>query len=98
MKDLESHEDIKFYIKLPSGFKIDTPLGKYNPVWAVVFDGDEKVYFVAETKGSNDLYDEHLGESERGKILSGRKHFDEISVKYIAPVSSFNNVITILNS
>ncbi|MHB8335820.1 MAG: restriction endonuclease [Ignavibacteriaceae bacterium] len=51
--DLESGE-ILVYAKLPSGFKIPTPVGNYNPDWAIVFDTDQfkYVYFIAETKGS----------------------------------------------
>jgi type III restriction enzyme len=51
-KDLESREDVKFYIKLPYWFKIPTPIGEYNPDWAIVFEKDKRVYFVAETKGA----------------------------------------------
>lgn len=93
MKSLEDNEDVKFYIKLPSWFKIDTPVGGYNPDWAVVFDGDERVYFVAETKGADDLHDNSISIDEKGKILSGRAHFEEVGVKYIAPVMSVNTVL-----
>ncbi|MCZ9335509.1 restriction endonuclease, partial [Klebsiella pneumoniae] len=53
-EDLEKNEAVKVYAKLPSWFKIPTPLGSYNPDWAVVVDdsGQEKLYFVVETKGS----------------------------------------------
>ncbi|MEX2409908.1 MAG: DEAD/DEAH box helicase, partial [Candidatus Paceibacterota bacterium] len=47
-KDLESMEKVKFYIKLPNWFRIDTPLGSYNPDWGVVFNGDKRMYFVSE--------------------------------------------------
>lgn len=91
MKSLESDEGVKFYIKLPGWFKIPTPLGNYNPDWAVVFDGDKRVYFVAETKGSDDINDDHLGAGERGKILSAKRHFHEVGVDYVAPVSSLQS-------
>ncbi|HGA1492815.1 TPA: type III restriction endonuclease subunit R, partial [Streptococcus suis] len=53
-EDLERFDDVMVYAKLPSKFKISTPLGDYNPDWAIAFrDGSVKhVYFVAETKGS----------------------------------------------
>ena len=77
MQSLEDNVDVKFYIKLPSWFKIDTPVGKYNPDWAVAFDGDERIYFVAETKGSDDINDNHLSANERSKITAARQHFAE---------------------
>lgn len=89
MKALEQANNIRFYVKLPGWFTIPTPLGSYNPDWAVVFDGDERVYFVAETKGSNDINDPHLSANERGKVLAARQHFAEISMPYIAPVNDW---------
>ncbi len=97
MKSLEDNDDVKFYIKLPNWFKIDTPVGAYNPDWAVVFDGDRRVYFVAETKGVNDINDESLRGVERGKILAGHEHFKTIRIPYIAPVSELSEVVTRLN-
>jgi len=49
-KDLDSMEQVKFFLKLPNWFKIETPIGTYNPDWAIVFEEDKKIYFVAETK------------------------------------------------
>lgn len=69
-KDLESREDVKFYFKLPRWFKIETPLGGYNPDWAIVFENDKRVYFVAETKKEGEIR-----ESEEMKITCGRAHF-----------------------
>jgi len=74
-RDLESREDVKFYIKLPSWFTIKTPIGKYIPDWAVVLQNDKRVYFVAETKGSLNLED--LRAKEEMKLKCGKKHFDE---------------------
>lgn len=96
MKSLEDNDDVKFYIKLPNWFKIDTPVGTYNPDWAVVFDGDKRVYFVAETKGTNDINDESLRGTERGKILAGQEHFAAINVPYVAPISSLNKALDTL--
>ena len=49
-KAFESDDQFRFYFKLPDWFKIPTPIGNYNPDWAVVFEDDKRVYFVAETK------------------------------------------------
>ena len=98
MQSLEDNADVKFYIKLPGWFKIDTPVGKYNPDWAVAFDGDERIYFVAETKGSDDIHDNHLSNNERSKIIAARQHFAEIDVPYVAPVRDWNNTVTRLRN
>ncbi|MDR0591583.1 MAG: DEAD/DEAH box helicase family protein [Candidatus Nomurabacteria bacterium] len=95
LRALEANERIKFYVKSPGWFKIDTPLGKYNPDWAVVFDGDERVYFVAETKGTENI--EELRPDEQGKIRAGRKHFSELDVPYIAPTISLNGTLKKIN-
>ena len=96
MQSLEDNADVKFYIKLPGWFKIDTPVGKYNPDWAVAFDGDRRIYFVAETKGSDDVHDNHLSANERSKITAARQHFTEIDVPYAAPVRSFRQALTVV--
>ena len=98
MQSLEDNVDVKFYIKLPSWFKIDTPVGKYNPDWAVAFDGDRRIYFVAETKGSDDINDNHLSANERSKITAARQHFAEINVPYVAPVRDWKNTVTRLRN
>jgi type III restriction enzyme, res subunit len=98
MQSLEDNADVKFYIKLPGWFKIDTPVGKYNPDWAVAFDGDRRVYFVAETKGSDDINDNHLSANERSKITAARQHFAEIDVPYVAPVRDWKNTVTRLRN
>lgn len=82
--DAENDDNVLLYAKLPSSFKIDTPIGNYNPDWVVVLntDGGEKVYFVAETKGTDIIED--LKPSERRKINCGIKHFEVIDtgIKY----------------
>ena len=82
--DAENDDDVILYAKLPSRFKVDTPIGNYNPDWAVVLNTDEgeKLYFVAETKGTENIND--LKGSEKKKILCGRKHFEVIDsgIKY----------------
>lgn len=76
--EAENDDDVILYAKLPDQFKIDTPIGSYNPDWAVVLDSGEgeKVYFVAETKGTENIND--LKGIEKKKILCGRKHFEVI--------------------
>lgn len=87
---LESSEKVKVYAKLPSWFKIDTPLGSYNPDWAIVLNdenGANKLYFVVETKGSNDL--DCLRATEEKKIDCGKKHFEALNTgaKMIGPTN-----------
>ncbi len=72
---LENNESVKVYAKLPDWFKIPTPLGSYNPDWAIVIEdnGQNKLYFVVETKGSIEGKD--LRPTELAKIQCGEKHF-----------------------
>ena len=72
-RDCALDEQVRFFFKLPGSFKINTPLGTYNPDWAVVFAGDKRVYFVAETKSSTQ--GKNLRRDERLKIHCGKKHF-----------------------
>ena len=71
----EQNEEVKVYAKLPGWFKIDTPLGSYNPDWAVLVerDDEQRLYFVVETKGSLLLGD--LRPKEAAKIKCGEAHF-----------------------
>ena len=71
--DCSIDERVKFFFKLPGAFKIDTPLGTYNPDWAVVFENDARVYFVAETKSST--VEGERRSKENLKIECGREHF-----------------------
>jgi type III restriction enzyme len=79
-EDLEINEAVKVYAKLPGWFKVPTPLGSYNPDWAVLVDkdGEERLYFVVETKGS--LFAEDLRDKESGKIQCGKVHFKSLAV------------------
>ena len=79
-EDLEANEAVKVYAKLPGWFKVPTPLGTYNPDWAVLVesDGQEKLYFVVETKGSN--WWDDLRHKEGAKIKCGEKHFQVLAV------------------
>ncbi len=74
-ESLEKNEAVKVYAKLPGWFKVPTPLGTYNPDWAVLvtLDGQERLYFVVETKSS--LFDDELRDREGGKIKCGAAHF-----------------------
>ncbi len=80
-RDCESSEQIKFYFKLPNWFKIPTPIGTYNPDWAVAFDDDKKIYFIAETKdsGKSEVELSKLREEEQLKIKCGKAHFKEFN-------------------
>ena len=78
--DLDNHENVRLFLKLPSWFKIDTPIGPYNPDWAFVTERDEKLYFVRETKSTLDSEDRRMGEN--WKIDCGRKHFESLNVDY----------------
>jgi len=85
-RDCESSENVEFYFKLPFWFKISTPVGTYNPDWAIVLKGEKKIYFVAETKSAG----QELRGSEKMKIKCGEEHFrgvKEIIYKRIARVS-----------
>lgn len=99
-KEFEKNSHVKVYAKLPRWFTIDTPLGNYNPDWAVLFEmqGEEKLYFVVESKGT--LGFEFLRPAEQGKIQCGKKHFKElaessnskIQFEHISSMEDFMNV------
>lgn len=83
--DLDKDERTKLFIKLPGWFKVDTPMGSYNPDWAIVSvkrdlqgNESERLYFVIETKGNIN----NLRSSEQAKIASAKKHFEVIQVNY----------------
>lgn len=77
--ELDSNKDVAVYVKLPDGFYISTPVGHYNPDWAIAFyEGTVKhIYFVAETKGSMNSMQLRL--IEESKIHCAREHFKAIS-------------------
>jgi type III restriction enzyme len=79
-EELEGNEAVKVYAKLPGWFKVPTPLGTYNPDWAVLIDRDgiERLYFVVETKFSP--FDEDRRGKENAKIDCGRAHFAALAV------------------
>jgi len=88
---------VKVYAKLPGWFRIPTPLGSYNPDWAMLVeqDGAERLYFVVETKSS--LFNDDLRPIEQAKIDCGTAHFkllarDQASVRF-GRASSVDDVI-----
>lgn len=93
-KAMENNVRVKVYAKLPDWFTIDTPLGTYNPDWAVFMqkNNEEKLYFVFETKGS--ILSEDLRAREEAKIKCGEKHFELLNkeVKFIK-TDTFDRVI-----
>ncbi|MBS1985963.1 MAG: DEAD/DEAH box helicase family protein [Bdellovibrionales bacterium] len=102
VKELDTCTEVVVYAKLPRGFLIPTPVGDYNPDWAISFkEGAVKhVYFIAETKGSMSTM--QLTKIEETKIECARKFFDEINRKY-APenvkydvVNSFGKLIELV--
>ena len=83
VSDLDIRDEVAVYVKLPDGFFIPTPIGKYNPDWAIAFyEGSVKhIYFVAETKGSMEtlMFEDHTSTPEKAKIHCARQHFKAIS-------------------
>ena len=77
---LEKDDDVVQYAKLPGWFKVPTPLGSYNPDWAVLVnkDGTRRLYFVVETKSS--LFTDDLRNKESAKIECGKAHFKALAV------------------
>ena len=78
---LEKNSAIKVYAKLPAWFKVPTPLGTYNPDWALLVekDGAERLYFVVETKSG--LFADDLRDKERAKIECGKAHFRALEAR-----------------
>jgi type III restriction enzyme len=79
-EELEKNEAVKVFAKLPGWFKVPTPLGSYNPDWAVLIehDGAERLYFVVETKAG--LFSDDLRDAESAKIECGKAHFRALRV------------------
>jgi type III restriction enzyme len=94
---LEKNDGVVLYTKLPSWFKVPTPLGPYNPDWAILLDQDgvQRLYFVVETKSS--LFTDDLRDKESAKIECGKAHFAELGVgenpaRYLV-ATSFGDVL-----
>lgn len=97
-KELDVATDVAVYVKLPDGFYISTPVGHYNPDWAIAFkDGTVKhIYFVAETKGSMDTLE--LRGIEEAKIHCAREHFKAISKGEVVydVIDSYRSLLNII--
>lgn len=95
--DIDQENKVKAFVKLPKWYKIETPIGTYNPDFALVLEkkdlekgGETKYYFVVETKGTDDINE--LKDEEKMKIQCAIKHFEAIGFeKYMAPVKNLNS-------
>jgi type III restriction enzyme len=79
-ESLESLKDIKYFIKLPAWFKVPTPVGQYNPDWAILKKNGKIIYMIRETKGTRDALG--LRGLEKAKTDCGEKHFEAIGIDY----------------
>ncbi|MBK9387849.1 MAG: DEAD/DEAH box helicase family protein [Planctomycetes bacterium] len=79
-RGLNAREDIRLFVKLPRWFTVDTPVGTYNPDWAIVKEERTTLYLVRETKANRNLLD--LRSSEARKAKCGKRHFDELGVDF----------------
>ena len=99
VSDLDTDKNVAVYVKLPNGFYISTPVGHYNPDWAIAFyEGTVKhIYFVAETKGS--MSSMQLREIEKAKIHCAKVHFDKISNENVVyeVVDSYQSLFDIVS-
>jgi type III restriction enzyme len=77
---------VKLFVKLPAKFLVATPVGNYNPDWAIITQDDRIVYLVRETKGTRDL--SKLRPDEAAKIRCGARHFEAIGVDFDVVVSA----------
>ena len=96
--ELDTNKAVAVYVKLPNGFYISTPVGKYNPDWAIAFyEGQVKhIYFIAETKGSMSTM--QLRDIEKGKIHCAKEHFKAISSDNVVydVVDSYQSLLNIV--
>lgn len=79
-EELDKREDIKLFVKLPAWFHVDTPIGTYNPDWAIVKHDGEALYLLRETKGTKDFL--KLRNSEADKVRCGKRHFEALGVDF----------------
>ncbi len=96
--ELDTNKAVAVYVKLPNGFYISTPVGKYNPDWAIAFyEGEVKhIYFIAETKGS--MSSMQFRDIEKGKIHCAKEHFKAISSDNVVydVVDSYQSLLNIV--
>lgn len=78
---LDSREDVKFFMKLPDKFKIETPVGPYNPDWAIIKqdeNGEDRIYMIRETKSTLD--ESKRRPTENAKIKAATEHFKQLGI------------------
>ena len=85
-KKLDQRDDIKLFVKLPGWFEVDTPVGKYNPDWAILKHDGLALYLVRETKGTRDFL--KLRTAEADKVRCGQKHFETLGVPFDVVVTA----------
>ena len=89
---LDNDPDVKMFFKIPDRFKIDTPIGTYNPDWAVLWEknGEQKLYFILETKGTESLF--NLNSPQALKIHCGKEHFKALDngIEMFGPVKDWD--------
>ena len=85
-RKLDERHDIKLFVKLPGWFTIDTPVGEYNPDWAILKHNGQALYLVRETKGTRDFL--KLRTSEADKVRCGQRHFEALGVPFAVAVSA----------
>ncbi len=83
---LDEREDIKLFVKLPGWFEIDTPVGKYNPDWAILKHDGQALYLVRETKGTMDFL--KLRTTEADKVRCGQRHFELLGVPFAVAINA----------
>ncbi len=85
-EQLDERDDIKLFVKLPGWFKVETPVGEYNPDWAIVKQDTTTIYLVRETKGTRDFL--KLRSSEADKVRCGKKHFEALGQDFKVVVTA----------
>jgi type III restriction enzyme len=83
---LDERQDIRLFVKLPGWFEIDTPVGKYNPDWAILKHDGQALYLVRETKATRDFL--KLRTTEADKVRCGQKHFETLGVSFAVAVTA----------
>lgn len=87
---MDMRDDISLFVKLPSWFKVDTPVGTYNPDWAIVKKDESTIYLICETKGTPITAD--LRRSELDKVNCGKAHFEALNLdfKVVSDINDLN--------
>ncbi len=93
-RDCENDAQVEFFIKLPDWFVIQTPIGTYNPDWALIFKNDKRLYFVAETKSFPEGSTENLRRNELLMIDCGIAHFAEFEDVEYKQVKKLSELIS----